>query len=84
MCSPQTLRSTRATLTPSAFCWTDTSKLYVGCAEDYLLLVDTESFSVSIISNLTSKLTWQRLECHWRHFCEASHYLLLFSCPYRS
>uniref|UniRef100_A0A3Q3GTX4 Cilia- and flagella-associated protein 43 n=1 Tax=Kryptolebias marmoratus TaxID=37003 RepID=A0A3Q3GTX4_KRYMA len=41
----KTLRSTRTTLTPSAISWTATSKLYVGCAEGYLLLVDPESFS---------------------------------------
>uniref|UniRef100_A0A3Q3C803 Cilia- and flagella-associated protein 43 n=1 Tax=Haplochromis burtoni TaxID=8153 RepID=A0A3Q3C803_HAPBU len=47
-------QSTRARLTPSAICWTATSKLYVGCAEGFLLLVDPESHSVSVLSNPTS------------------------------
>ncbi|KAL3971951.1 peroxiredoxin 1 [Sarotherodon galilaeus] len=45
---------TRARLTPSAICWTATSKLYVGCAEGFLLLVDPESHSVSVLFNPTS------------------------------
>lgn len=50
-------QSTRARLTPSAICWTATSKLYVGCAEGFLLLVDPESHSVSVLFNPTSKQT---------------------------
>uniref|UniRef100_A0A3B5B2P3 Cilia- and flagella-associated protein 43 n=1 Tax=Stegastes partitus TaxID=144197 RepID=A0A3B5B2P3_9TELE len=44
-------------LTPSAICWTATSELCVGCAEGFLLLVDPESFSVSVLFNPTSKQT---------------------------
>uniref|UniRef100_A0A3Q4HZ76 Cilia- and flagella-associated protein 43 n=1 Tax=Neolamprologus brichardi TaxID=32507 RepID=A0A3Q4HZ76_NEOBR len=47
-------QSTRARLTPSAICWTATSKLYVGCAEGFLLLVDPESHSFSVLFNPTS------------------------------
>ncbi|XP_008285025.1 WD repeat-containing protein 96 [Stegastes partitus] len=45
---------TRARLTPSAICWTATSELCVGCAEGFLLLVDPESFSVSVLFNPTT------------------------------
>ncbi|XP_008427595.1 cilia- and flagella-associated protein 43 isoform X2 [Poecilia reticulata] len=38
-----------APVTPSTICWTATSQLCVGCAEGYLLLVDPESLSVSIL-----------------------------------
>uniref|UniRef100_A0A8C9ZPE8 Cilia- and flagella-associated protein 43 n=1 Tax=Sander lucioperca TaxID=283035 RepID=A0A8C9ZPE8_SANLU len=44
-------------LTPTAICWTATSELYVGCAEGFLLLVDPESLSVSVLFNPTSKQT---------------------------
>ncbi|XP_068597731.1 cilia- and flagella-associated protein 43 [Brachionichthys hirsutus] len=39
---------TKARLTPTAICWKSPSELFVGCAEGFLLLVDTESLSVSI------------------------------------
>ncbi|KAK5623470.1 hypothetical protein CRENBAI_013784 [Crenichthys baileyi] len=42
---------TGATITPSALCWTAASQLYVGCAEGYLLLVDPENLSVSVLFN---------------------------------
>ncbi|XP_023144345.2 cilia- and flagella-associated protein 43-like [Amphiprion ocellaris] len=45
---------TRARLTPSAICWTATSELYVGCEEGFLLLVDPESLSVSLLFNPTT------------------------------
>ncbi|XP_041866469.1 cilia- and flagella-associated protein 43 [Melanotaenia boesemani] len=45
--------STRATLTPSAICWTTTLELYVGCKEGFLLLVDPQSLSVSVLFNPT-------------------------------
>ncbi|XP_010742471.3 cilia- and flagella-associated protein 43 isoform X1 [Larimichthys crocea] len=45
---------TKARLTPTAICWTATSELYVGCEEGFLLLVDTESLSVSVIFNPTA------------------------------
>nr|XP_046257140.1 cilia- and flagella-associated protein 43 isoform X2 [Scatophagus argus] len=45
---------TKARLTPTAICWTTTSELYVGCAEGFLLLVDTESLSVSVLFNPTA------------------------------
>ncbi|XP_054455755.1 cilia- and flagella-associated protein 43 [Anoplopoma fimbria] len=45
---------TKARLTPSAICWTSTSELYVGCVEGFLLLVDPESLSVSVIFNPTT------------------------------
>lgn len=45
-----------ATVTPSALCWTATSQLYVGCAEGYLLLVDPENLSVSVLFNPAGKL----------------------------
>uniref|UniRef100_A0A087YD43 Cilia and flagella associated protein 43 n=1 Tax=Poecilia formosa TaxID=48698 RepID=A0A087YD43_POEFO len=38
-----------APVTPSTVCWTATSQLCVGCAEGYLLLVDPESLSVSVL-----------------------------------
>ncbi|XP_040905777.1 cilia- and flagella-associated protein 43 [Toxotes jaculatrix] len=41
-------------LTPTTICWTATSELYVGCAEGFLLLVDPESLSVSVLFNPTS------------------------------
>ncbi|KAK2824393.1 hypothetical protein Q5P01_021568 [Channa striata] len=45
---------TKASLTPTAICWTATSQLYVGCAEGFLLLADPESLSVSVLFNPTS------------------------------
>ncbi|XP_031694958.1 cilia- and flagella-associated protein 43 [Anarrhichthys ocellatus] len=45
---------TKARLTPCAICWTPTSKLFVGCVEGFLLLVDPESLSVSVIFNPTT------------------------------
>ncbi|KAA8583707.1 hypothetical protein FQN60_014915 [Etheostoma spectabile] len=45
---------TKARLTPAAICWTATSELYVGCAEGFLLLVDPESLSVSVLFNPTT------------------------------
>ncbi|XP_056291308.1 cilia- and flagella-associated protein 43 isoform X1 [Pseudoliparis swirei] len=45
---------TKARLTPSAICWMPASMLYVGCAEGFLLLVDPESRSVSVILNPTT------------------------------
>ncbi|XP_068577145.1 cilia- and flagella-associated protein 43 [Cebidichthys violaceus] len=45
---------TKARLTPCAVCWTPTSELYVGCVEGFLLLVDPESLSVSVIFNPTT------------------------------
>ncbi|XP_051815918.1 cilia- and flagella-associated protein 43 isoform X3 [Acanthochromis polyacanthus] len=45
---------TRARLTPSAICWTATSELYVGCVEGFLLLVEPESLSVSVLFNPTT------------------------------
>nr|XP_020456113.1 cilia- and flagella-associated protein 43 [Monopterus albus] len=42
---------TKARLTPTAICWTATSQLYVGCEEGFLLLVDPESLSVSVLIN---------------------------------
>uniref|UniRef100_A0A3B4YYF0 Cilia- and flagella-associated protein 43 n=1 Tax=Seriola lalandi dorsalis TaxID=1841481 RepID=A0A3B4YYF0_SERLL len=53
----QTKLCTKARLTPTAICWTATSELYVGCAEGFLLLVDPESFFVSVLFNPTSKQT---------------------------
>ncbi|XP_056147897.1 cilia- and flagella-associated protein 43 [Lampris incognitus] len=44
-------RCIKARLTPSAICWTATSELYVGCKEGFLLLVDPESLSVSVLFN---------------------------------
>ncbi|KAM4730166.1 cilia- and flagella-associated protein 43 [Anableps anableps] len=49
--SYESLLSTRATLTPSAVCWAATSQLYVGCVEGYLLVVDIENLSVSVLFN---------------------------------
>uniref|UniRef100_M4AER9 Cilia- and flagella-associated protein 43 n=1 Tax=Xiphophorus maculatus TaxID=8083 RepID=M4AER9_XIPMA len=40
---------TVATVTPSTVCWTVTSQLCVGCAEGYLLLVDPQSLSISVL-----------------------------------
>ncbi|XP_037321813.2 cilia- and flagella-associated protein 43 isoform X1 [Pungitius pungitius] len=45
---------TKARLTPSAIGWTPTSELYVGCVEGFLLRVDPESLSVSVIFNPTT------------------------------
>ncbi|XP_068183619.1 cilia- and flagella-associated protein 43 [Antennarius striatus] len=45
---------TKARLTPTAICWKDTSELYVGCAEGFLLVVNAESLSVSISFNPTT------------------------------
>ncbi|KAK2921789.1 hypothetical protein Q8A73_001274 [Channa argus] len=42
---------TKGRLTPTAICWTATSQLYVGCAEGFLLLVDPESLSSSVLFN---------------------------------
>ncbi|XP_026164299.1 cilia- and flagella-associated protein 43 isoform X5 [Mastacembelus armatus] len=44
----------KARLTPTAICWTATSELYVGCAQGFLLLVDPESLSVSVLFNPTT------------------------------
>ncbi|KAM9848027.1 cilia- and flagella-associated protein 43 [Aulostomus maculatus] len=41
-------------LTPTAICWTTTSNLYVGCEEGFLLLVDPESLTVSVLFNPTT------------------------------
>uniref|UniRef100_A0A671WDX3 Cilia- and flagella-associated protein 43 n=1 Tax=Sparus aurata TaxID=8175 RepID=A0A671WDX3_SPAAU len=43
-------------VTPTAICWTATSELYVGCAEGFLLLVEPESLSVSVLFNPTIAL----------------------------
>ncbi|XP_047459238.1 cilia- and flagella-associated protein 43 [Mugil cephalus] len=48
-----TKHCTRARLTPCAICWTATSELYVGCEEGFLLLVDPEELSVSVLFNPT-------------------------------
>ncbi|XP_037639094.1 cilia- and flagella-associated protein 43 isoform X1 [Sebastes umbrosus] len=45
---------TKARLTPAAICWTATSELFVGSAEGFLLLVDPESLSVSVLYNPTT------------------------------
>ncbi|XP_058508068.1 cilia- and flagella-associated protein 43 isoform X2 [Solea solea] len=45
---------TKARLTPTAICWTATSELCVGCEQGFLLLVDPESLSVSVIVNPTT------------------------------
>ncbi|XP_030297865.1 cilia- and flagella-associated protein 43 isoform X2 [Sparus aurata] len=45
---------TKAKVTPTAICWTATSELYVGCAEGFLLLVEPESLSVSVLFNPTT------------------------------
>uniref|UniRef100_A0A3B3VJW6 Cilia- and flagella-associated protein 43 n=1 Tax=Poecilia latipinna TaxID=48699 RepID=A0A3B3VJW6_9TELE len=45
-----------APVTPSTVCWTATSQLCVGCAEGYLLLVDPESLSVSVLFDPKGKL----------------------------
>ncbi|XP_035519235.1 cilia- and flagella-associated protein 43 [Morone saxatilis] len=45
---------TKARLTPTAICWTATSELYVGCAEGFLLLVDPENVSVTVLFNPTT------------------------------
>ncbi|XP_059215696.1 cilia- and flagella-associated protein 43 isoform X2 [Centropristis striata] len=44
----------KARLTPTAICWTETSELYVGCEEGFLLLVDPENLSVSVLFNPTT------------------------------
>ncbi|KAM3606934.1 uncharacterized protein V6R79_025898 [Siganus canaliculatus] len=44
----------KATLTPAAICWTTTAKLYVGCAEGFLLLIDPENQSVSVLFDPTT------------------------------
>ncbi|XP_073337399.1 cilia- and flagella-associated protein 43 [Pagrus major] len=46
----------KARLTPTAICWTATSELYVGCAEGFLLLVEPESLSVSVLFNPTNAI----------------------------
>uniref|UniRef100_A0A3P8WCL8 Cilia- and flagella-associated protein 43 n=1 Tax=Cynoglossus semilaevis TaxID=244447 RepID=A0A3P8WCL8_CYNSE len=48
---------TRNRLTPTAICWTTTSELLVGCAEGFLLLIDPESLSLSVLFNPTCKET---------------------------
>ena len=53
----QTQNCTKARLTPAAFCWTQTSELYVGCTQGFLLLVNPESLSVSVLFNPTCKQT---------------------------
>uniref|UniRef100_A0A3Q3QZY7 Cilia- and flagella-associated protein 43 n=1 Tax=Monopterus albus TaxID=43700 RepID=A0A3Q3QZY7_MONAL len=50
-----TLSPTICLLTPTAICWTATSQLYVGCEEGFLLLVDPESLSVSVLINPKGK-----------------------------
>ncbi|XP_070696760.1 cilia- and flagella-associated protein 43 [Pempheris klunzingeri] len=49
-----TKASTKARLTPTAICWRAKSELYVGCAEGFLLLVDTESLCVTVLFNPTT------------------------------
>lgn len=46
---------TKARLTPTVICWTATSQVYVGCAEGFLLLVEPESLSVSVLFNPKGK-----------------------------
>ncbi|XP_042358212.1 cilia- and flagella-associated protein 43 [Plectropomus leopardus] len=45
---------TKARITLTAICWTATSELYVGCAEGFLLLINPESLSVSVLFNPTA------------------------------
>ncbi|XP_034008505.1 cilia- and flagella-associated protein 43 isoform X1 [Trematomus bernacchii] len=45
---------TKARVTPTAICWTATSELYVGCEESFLLLVDPDSLSASVLFNPTT------------------------------
>ncbi|XP_024152619.1 cilia- and flagella-associated protein 43 isoform X2 [Oryzias melastigma] len=47
----ETTLLTSSTVTPSAVCWTPTSEIYVGCVEGFLLHVDPENLSVSILYN---------------------------------
>ncbi|XP_029377676.1 cilia- and flagella-associated protein 43 [Echeneis naucrates] len=52
-CTPHlftwTKHSTENRLTPTAICWTTTSELYVGCEDGFLLLLDPENLSVSVL-----------------------------------
>ncbi|KAM4775660.1 cilia- and flagella-associated protein 43 isoform 1-T1 [Cyanocitta cristata] len=34
---------------PTAHCWTATSEIYMGCKEGYVLAIDTEKYSVSVL-----------------------------------
>ncbi|KAF3841998.1 hypothetical protein F7725_023949, partial [Dissostichus mawsoni] len=45
---------TKARVTPTAICWTATSELYIGCEESFLLLVDPDSLSASVLFNPTT------------------------------
>ncbi|KAF7668376.1 hypothetical protein LDENG_00016910 [Lucifuga dentata] len=56
--------SMKTRLTPTAICWTAASKLYVGCEEGFLLLVNPESLSVSVLPSPTGKQT------HTVGFCD--------------
>uniref|UniRef100_A0A665X9L1 Cilia- and flagella-associated protein 43 n=1 Tax=Echeneis naucrates TaxID=173247 RepID=A0A665X9L1_ECHNA len=48
--------STENRLTPTAICWTTTSELYVGCEDGFLLLLDPENLSVSVLLKPCIKL----------------------------
>ncbi|KAM6956299.1 cilia- and flagella-associated protein 43 [Aplochiton taeniatus] len=47
-------QSIRARLSPRAICWTASSELYVGCKQGFLLLVNPETTSVSVLFNSTA------------------------------
>jgi len=34
---------------PTAHCWTATSEIYLGCKEGYVLAIDVETRSVSVL-----------------------------------
>ncbi|XP_062319806.1 cilia- and flagella-associated protein 43 [Osmerus eperlanus] len=44
----------RSRLSPSAVCWTASSELYVGCKEGFLLQVDPESLSITVLFSPTA------------------------------
>ena len=50
---PQPMKWIRSRLSPSAVCWTASSELYVGCKEGFLLQVDPESLSITVLFSPT-------------------------------
>uniref|UniRef100_A0A3P8WKK9 Cilia- and flagella-associated protein 43 n=1 Tax=Cynoglossus semilaevis TaxID=244447 RepID=A0A3P8WKK9_CYNSE len=64
---------TRNRLTPTAICWTTTSELLVGCAEGFLLLIDPESLSLSVLFNPTCKETHSSISSTCACMCKHSY-----------
>ncbi|XP_055358538.1 cilia- and flagella-associated protein 43 isoform X2 [Betta splendens] len=68
----------KARLSPASVCWTSASQLYVGCAEGFLLLVDPESASVSVLFNpQSSDATPELTRCSFQSLTVCKHGLIV-------